>query len=131
MPVIEADAARIERWRNNDLSDATPTRWWVAETGNAILGFVGIGPSRDPIDPALGELDTIAVRPDKWHSGVGKLLMETALNELRGGRYPTAILWTLNGYPLGERFYIATGWRRTEKTRNNGDQVRYDYDLRG
>ncbi len=56
--------------------------------------------------------------------------METALTELRQEGYPTAILWTLNGYPLGERFYVATGWRRTKNTRNDGDQVRYDYDLR-
>jgi N-acetylglutamate synthase-like GNAT family acetyltransferase len=128
MRVIDADASRIERWRN-DLSDATPTRWWLAEAANTVPGFVGIGPSREPIDPTLGELDTIAVHPDAWHSGVGKQLMEIALEELRADGYRAAILWTLNRYPLGERFYIATGWSRTEITRNDGDQIRYDYDL--
>ena len=128
MPVVEADASRIERWRN-DLSDATPTRWWLAEVTEAVSGFVGIGPSRDPIDPTLGELDTIAVRPENWHSGVGKRLMSVALEQMRVDGYQVAILWTLNRYSLGERFYVATGWSRTENTRNDGDQIRYEYDL--
>ncbi len=130
MPAIDADPARIERWRR-DLSDATPTQWWLAEQGRRVVGFVGIGPSRDPQVATLGELDTIAVRPDCWHAGIGKQLMAVALGNLRARGYQQAILWTLSRYPLGERFYTATGWRRTGFTRNDGDQVRYDYDLLG
>ena len=128
MPAIEADTSRIERWRN-DLGDATATRWWLAEVDDEVVGFVGIGPSRDPVDPELGELDTIAVRPESWHSGIGKQLMSVAMDSLRTAGYETAILWTLSRYPLGEWFYVANGWRRTEDTRNDGEQVRYDFDL--
>jgi N-acetylglutamate synthase-like GNAT family acetyltransferase len=129
MPTIHADASRIERWRH-DLSDATPTRWWVAERSARIVGFVGIGPCRDPLDASLGELDTIAVAPVAWRSGVGRALMSVALDELRGDGYRSAVLWTLSGYPRGEAFYVSTGWRRSEAARADGSQVRYDHELR-
>ena len=129
MPHIKADPARVERWRS-DLGPATPTRWWIAARSATILGFVGIGPCRDPVQPGLGELDTIAVSPYAWHAGVGKALMATALEGLRRDGYESAALWTLNRYPLGERFYIATGWHLNGDTRNNTNQVRYDHDLR-
>ena len=35
------------------------------------MGFAGIGPSRDPDDPRLGELDTIAVAPRAWFNSNG------------------------------------------------------------
>jgi len=124
-PWKEVDAARIERWRY-DLSDATPTRWWVAEIEGRIVGLVGIGPCRDPVEAGLGELDTIAVSPSNWHKGVGKKLMIRAIEGLRGAGFPRACLWTLNDYPLGERFYVATGWQRSSVTRYNGEQIRYD-----
>lgn len=128
MPGIDVSRSRVLRWRR-DLGDSTPTRWWVAARAGEDIGFVGIGPSRDPLDPMMGELDTIAVHPRKWHSGVGKQLMNAALQGLRCAGYQRAVLWTLNGYPLGERFYVATGWHRTEFTRNDGEQIRYDFDL--
>jgi N-acetylglutamate synthase-like GNAT family acetyltransferase len=124
-PWKETDAARVERWRH-DLSEATPTRWWVAEMDGRIVGVVGIGPCRDPVEPGLGELDTIAVSPDAWHRGIGKRLMARALEGLRDAGFRRACLWTLNDYPLGERFYVATGWRRSGSTRQNGQHIRYD-----
>ena len=129
MPKIEPDTARIERWRR-DLSGATPTRWWVAEREGSIVGFVGIGPCRDPVGAGLGELDTIAVAPSAWHTGVGKQLMSIALNALQSSGYRSAALWTLSDYPLGESFYVSTGWRLNDATRDHGNQVRYDHDLR-
>lgn len=129
MPFIEVDTARLERWRH-DLSGGTPTRWWVAERMELVIGFVGIGPCRDPVEAGLGELDTIAVTPSAWHSGVGKALMGTALAALRSDGYHSAALWTLSRYPLGESFYVSTGWRLNGATRDGNNQVRYDHDLR-
>ena len=51
----------VARWEH-DLASG-PVQWTVALADGAIVGFVGVGPSRDPIDPALSELDTIAVHP--------------------------------------------------------------------
>jgi N-acetylglutamate synthase-like GNAT family acetyltransferase len=128
MPAIEADAARISRWRK-ELAESSATRWWLAERGDDIVGFVGIGPSRNPIDSDLGELNTIAVDPRAWRTGVGKALMSVALEGLRSDGYYSAVLWTLSDYPQAESFYVSTGWRLSGATRRDGQQVRYDHEL--
>ena len=86
----------IERW-NHDLAQPVPHRWWVAEHMSSIVGFVGIGPSRDPVDPQLGELDTIAVDPPHWRTGIGKALISLALQHLVSDGYSEAIVWTAEG----------------------------------
>jgi GNAT superfamily N-acetyltransferase len=93
------------------LAEPSATRWWLAERGDDIVGFVGIGPSRDPIDPDLGKLDTIAVDPVAWRAGVGKALMSLAIEGLGSEGYRSAVLWTLSDYPQAESIYVATGWR--------------------
>jgi len=128
MPKIESDQSRILRWRAA-LAEPPPARWWVAERNASTLGLIGIRPSRDPIDPTLGEVDTIAVDPPAWRTGVGSALISLALHWLRSDGYRSALLWTLAGYPRGASFYEATGWRPNGASRQGGHQVRYDHDL--
>ena len=120
MPTAVLDDARITRWAG----ELSTGNWWVAERDDTIAGFTGICLSRDPLDAQLGELDTIAVDPLYWRTGVGTALMRKALEEL-AGIYPEAILWTLAGYPQGQRFYESTGWTPDGNTRDNGHQVSY------
>ena len=128
MPAIAADPDRLDRWAK-DLAQPPPHRWWVAVRGARVVGFAGICPSRDPVDPQLGELDTIAVDPPAWRTSVGTELMATALQWLRADGYRSALLWTLDRYPRGAAFYASTGWRRNGATRQTDSQVRYDHDL--
>ena len=118
----------IERWRH-DLAQSIPHRWWVAEHTGSVVGFVGIGPSRDPVDAQLGELDTIAVDPPCWRTGIGKALISLALQYLIADGYDEAILWTVEGYERGTAFYEAMGWSRDGGTRDDGLQVRFRRDL--
>jgi GNAT superfamily N-acetyltransferase len=104
---------------------AGPVRWWVAESGESVIGFAGTGPSRDPVDPDLGELDTIAVAPFAWRHGVGRRLMEAAVEELHGAGYRQGILWTLAGYERGRDFYEATGWHVSGEVRDHGRQIAF------
>ena len=113
-----------ERWRR-DLSRPLPYRWWVAERGASIVGFIGIGPSRDPVDPWLGEVDTIAVDEPHWRMGVGSALMSVAVHHLVADGYNDAILWTVECYERGITFYEAMGWRRDGGVRDGGRQVRF------
>ena len=113
-----------ERWRR-DLGRPLPYRWWVAERSAAIVGFIGIGPSRDPVDPRLGEVDTIAVDEPHWRTGVGRVLMSLAVQNLVSDGYDDAILWPVEGYERGINFYEAMGWRRDGEVRDGGRQVRF------
>lgn len=128
MPSRVLDTDRIRRWEA-DLT-AGRTSWWVAEDDGALVGFVGIGPSRDPVDPGLGELDTIAVDPGWWRTGVGTALMGTALDALVAAGFREAIVWTLAGYDRGQRFYESAGWRRDGGARDDGHQVSFRHSLR-
>ena len=120
MPPITVDEARVARWAG-ELAEGN---WWVAEYDGTLAGLVGVCPSRDPVQPGLGELDTIAVDPAYWRKGVGAALMSTALEAL-ATTYPEAILWTLANYPQGQSFYLSTGWTPDGNTRSNGHQVSY------
>ncbi len=117
----------IARWRR-DLSSA-PVRWRAATAHDMVVGFAGTGPSRDPVDPTLGELDTIAVVPDHWREGIGRALMVDALDGLRAARFGSAVLWTLADYPRGDAFYRAAGWRPDGRSRDAGRQASYRHPL--
>ena len=123
MPPRVVDAAQVSRWEH-DLDEPSQA-WWLARAGPTLLGFVGTGPSRDPIDPGMGELDTIAVAPSAWRHGVGRRLMVAALDDLRRARYRECILWTLAGYDRGRSFYEATGWHATDEVRDAGSQIAF------
>ena len=117
-----------DRWRH-DLGQAAPRRWWVAECRGSTAGFADIGPSRDPADDHLGELDTIAVDPPYWRAGVGKALASVALRYLVVDGYDEVILWSVEGYERGIAFYEAMGWRRDGGVRDEGRQIRFRRDL--
>jgi hypothetical protein len=51
--------------------------------------------------------------------------MAEALRGLRAAGYRKAVLWTFARYPRGAAFYEATGWERTQTTRDSGRQILY------
>jgi len=118
----------VERWRH-DLAQPTPHRWWVAQHEGSIVGFAGIGPSRDPVDSQLGELHAIAIDPPYWRKGIGRALISLALQHLVSDGYREAVLWTVEGYERGIAFYEAMGWSRDGGVRDNGRQIRFRRDL--
>jgi len=118
---------RTQGWRDL-LGDAgSPTL--VAELDGQIVGFVGVGPSRD--EEGLAELYAIYLDPTRLGTGVGRALMDAALARLRTLGYPEATLWVIDGNDRAERFYRITGWRLdgARKTEQLGDatvmEVRY------
>lgn len=127
MGVRELTVELVDRWRH-DLGAGTVT-WIVAELDGHVVGFVGAGASRDPVDADLGEIDTIAVDPATWRLGVGRALMSAALDDLRN-RFRTAVLWTVADYDQGQDFYRATGWKPLGRTRADGTQVAFGHVLR-
>jgi GNAT superfamily N-acetyltransferase len=123
MPPQALTEERVARWER-DLTSG-PQRWWAAERDGRIVGLVSIGPSRDPVDDELGELDTVAVDPREWRKGVGRALMSAAIDGLRAAGYAKAILWTVAGYERGRIFYESTGWQADGGARDDGRQVSF------
>lgn len=78
------------------------------EVDGEIVGFVGVGPSRDR--GADGELFTIYVHPGHWGTGVGRALIVAGEEELRKLGHRDAILWVLGDNPRARRFYELAGW---------------------
>ena len=123
MPPRVLDRKQIARWER-DIGTG-PVQWWLADTGASVVGFAGTGPSRDPVDPDLGELDTIAVSPLAWRRGVGSRPMHAALGDLRGSGCRQAIVWTIAGYAQGRKFYESTGWHASGEVRDSGVQIAF------
>jgi ribosomal protein S18 acetylase RimI-like enzyme len=137
----------------DNLSVEQRTRWWaegfwskdiahrrllVAEADGSIRGFAVVGPRRDEsATDATGELYAIYVDPDVWTQGIGRHLMERAVDELRSAGFAEATLWVLETNERARRFYEIAGWqtdgaRRVERLREGGVEaveVRYRRDL--
>jgi len=128
LPPRVLNREQVARWQR-DLREASG-RWWLAESAQLVIGFAGTGPSRDPIDAALGEVDTIAVAPHSWRHGVGRRLMSVAVSDLVDAGYREGILWTLADYRQGSEFYQATGWQASGELRDGGRQMAFRRSLR-
>jgi GNAT superfamily N-acetyltransferase len=102
------------RERLDAISVEDRVRFWqpetslVADVAGTIVGFVSVGPSRDP--DADGELYAIYVHPTHWGTGVGRALMEAGEERLRELGHRDVILWVLADNPRARRFYEAAGW---------------------
>ena len=118
----EHTVERTDRW-HSDLVNRE-NEWTVAVVDGRLSGFVGVGPSRDPVDSELGELLTIAVDPGAWRRGVGAALIDHGVAQLRATR-SSAILWTPAGYERGHGFYRAMGWRELGRSRAAGTEVAF------
>jgi GNAT superfamily N-acetyltransferase len=108
-PKADLDAMPIDadRWRSR--LHVPPPGWttFVCEDGGAVVGFASVGPSRD--EAGIGELYAIYVEPDAWSTGAGRLLIETAEEQLTK-EYDAALLWVLEDNPRARRFYERAGW---------------------
>lgn len=98
---------RVEWWKQAGASH----RLLVAESGDGIVGFVALGPSRDDeAVAATGEVYAIYADPGVWGLGVGRHLMERANEELRAAGFREATLWVIETNARARRFYTIAGW---------------------
>lgn len=88
-------------WRDNIL---------VAKEGERVIGFVGFG-NHGPEEPDMGEVFALYVLPEYHGTGVGRQLMDAALEKLAS--YPHICLWLVKGNARALRFYEKCGFHLT------------------
>jgi GNAT superfamily N-acetyltransferase len=107
----------IARWRHEvgvglkrPLDDAFT---YVGEVDGAFAGYCYVAaPSREAdLGNEAAELVAMYVDPAYWRQGVGKALMEAALERLIGLPYVEAVLWTFKENERAIAFYEKHGWR--------------------
>lgn len=88
-------------------------RWIVAEDEAAnLVGYVCHGPSRDlDLPDSVGEIWALYVRPERFSTGVGRVLTTGALAALARSGHTDAALWVLADNPRARRFYAKAGFR--------------------
>jgi GNAT superfamily N-acetyltransferase len=98
----------------------------VAVDGTAIVGLVQ---ARD------AWLSHLYVDPPQWHRGVGAMLHDAAVEELRRQGHARASLWVLRENKVARAMYERRGWMLTDVTRpvyaaGGVDDVNYVLELR-
>ena len=85
--------------------------------GNAVRAAVGspAPAAAGPLTPAgrtgeVGELYALYLLPAWWSAGVGRALMTSVLDALRGARYRRVVLWVLADNARARRFYERAGF---------------------
>jgi len=114
VPDERLDALRVERSADRFRGYLAPTesdgrRFILAVSGDTALGFVGFGTTRDEdVDPArVAEVHGLYVHPTHWRRGVGRRLLQAAIDELAADGFETATLWTLADSKASRAFYEA------------------------
>jgi ribosomal protein S18 acetylase RimI-like enzyme len=101
--------AMAQWWEQRWSYERETHRMAVAQDADgAVVGFTYVGPSRDA---GTGELYAIHVDPDRQGGGIGRALMDTALDSLGDLGASRAVLWVLAGNAPARRFYERGGWR--------------------
>ena len=84
---------------------------WVAEEEGRLVGFISAGRCLDQnAAPRLGEVYTLYLEPAQIGRGVGRALMDEALQGLRQRGFSEAVLWVLDRNERAQRFYRAAGF---------------------
>ena len=81
--------------------------FFVAKDDNQVVGFIGFG-DRGEEAPETGEIFALYVLSEYYGKGVGRELMNEALQQLQG--YSTICLWVLKENKRALRFYQKCGF---------------------
>jgi ribosomal protein S18 acetylase RimI-like enzyme len=91
-------------------SSPSPVERAPGGSGDAVVGFVTFGPSRDRDTVGMGEIYALYVDPGRYEGGVGRMLMAHARRRLKEQGFEAAVLWVLQGNERAASFYEREGW---------------------
>lgn len=103
-------------------------KYYIAYDGEKPCGICSTGSARDDDMPECGEIVAIYTLPEYWGKGVGKSLMEAALDGLRKQGFTHFLLWVLEKNLRARRFYEKCGFSPdgTKKT-GHGEAMEIRY----
>jgi ribosomal protein S18 acetylase RimI-like enzyme len=102
-------AQRATRWR--DILQKADSTTLVARREADVAGFISLGRCRDEGAPAdQGEIWALYAAPQAWGQGVGRALLESAIDALRATGMKSVLLWVLGQNERGIRFYERCGF---------------------
>ena len=108
LPPAMLDGLRVED-RERMWRDVIPRGGVVvADDAGHIVGFASIGPVAS--EEQTSELFAMYVAPDVTGTGLGRSLLDHAIEMMRMGGSRRAILWVLTANARARRFYEAAGW---------------------
>ena len=92
----------------------SPSRAWVAERRGEVIGYATTSPARDTWRPpphGAGELTNLYLDPADIGRGVGRLLYDHAVADLRDRGFDTLVVWAFRDNERACRFYARRGLR--------------------
>ena len=104
------------RWRKarqiDDDVAVNPEGTFVAEEGGAVVGYVT---TRVDAEAGIGQIPNLAVAAGARGHGLGRRLIEHALDYFRGLGLTHARIETLDQNPIGQHLYPALGFREVAR----------------
>lgn len=83
----------------------------IAKFNNTIIGFCNFGLSRDEdANEYTGELYNLYIAPEYMDKGIGTLLMNQGLKQLKEFGFKKVTLWTSIKNEQSRKFYEKNGW---------------------
>lgn len=84
---------------------------WIAEKGGRIVGSVAIV----KFSEKEAQLRWLLLDPDVRGKGLGRSLLEAALDFCRKAEYSSVFLWTVNALRVAAMLYQSAGFKETEE----------------
>jgi GNAT superfamily N-acetyltransferase len=129
--VLDALDARVEEveWRAYLAALPPGDRLWLAVDDGVVLGFArtGVCSDDDLVGGGAGEVHGLYVEPGRIGTGIGRRLLEHALEDLAARGLEPAVLWQFVGNSRAEAFYERAGLRLDGARRRSShgvDEVR-------
>ncbi len=102
-----------------------------AEIDNCLAGFISF--NRFPLEGQIqGEIIGIYVHPDFWRLGVGKALLNSAIEKMRDRQFTQVYLWTMTENKISRSFYekekftLSPENRVSERNGEKFEEVKYE-----
>jgi N-acetylglutamate synthase-like GNAT family acetyltransferase len=100
-----------EPLRRFAMSHTKGEKIWIVEQKHTVQGCLAVVKS----DEAKAQLRWFLVHPDLREKGIGKKLLDEAVQFVRENGYTSLFLWTVSILEAANKLYTHTGFRLTEE----------------